>query len=316
MTAKTTYFIDTDAGVDDAIALLEVLQGVDFHCGAITTVAGNTDVHHVNRNVGCVLDLLQMDIPIYQGADRPMFQETVRADDIMGDDGLGGASSQLPDPHRQPADGHAVLHLPALIAQAAQSGSVNLITLGPLTNIALMIRLHPEMVQQVDRLVIMGGAIYGKGNSSPVAEFNFFCDPEAAAVVLSAGFNEVWLLPWEVSVQQPMLWDQYERIRGYSSPGGEFFRKITGATEAFLRALNFSGVPLPDLLAAAIAVDPALATGVHEAYVEVQYTKGTGYGLSAVDWHHLTRKVPNARVVTAVDADAIYARLEQKLLPG
>jgi purine nucleosidase len=205
MTETTAWFVDTDAGVDDAVALIVALQHDHLDWRAIFTVAGNTDVDKVNANVGHVLDLLRKDIPFYQGAARPFFQKIVRAEDIMGSDGLGNASGLLPPVEHLPAAGHAAYQLPALIHQASKSGKVVLIALGPLTNLALALRLSPEMVQQVDQLFVMGGAVYGQGNSTPVAEFNFYCDPEAAAVVFNAGFKEIWLLPWEVSVQQPMF---------------------------------------------------------------------------------------------------------------
>jgi purine nucleosidase len=313
MTETTAWFVDTDAGVDDAVALIVALQHDHLDWRAIFTVAGNTDVDKVNANVGHVLDLLRKDIPFYQGAARPFFQKIVRAEDIMGSDGLGNASGLLPPVEHLPAAGHAAYQLPALIHQASKSGKVVLIALGPLTNLALALRLSPEMVQQVDQLFVMGGAVYGQGNSTPVAEFNFYCDPEAAAVVFNAGFKEIWLLPWEVSVQQPMLWEQYNRLCSFDTPQSKFFHMIMQPTETFLRERDFHGLPLPDLLTIAIAMDPTLATTVRDAFVEIQYSKGPGYGLSAVDWNHQTGYTPNARVVTAVNADAIYGQLEQKL---
>jgi len=315
MTEPITWFIDTDAGVDDAVALLVCLQEDDFDCKAITTVAGNTTLKNVSENVGRVLDLLHKDIPIYAGADRPFFQKIVRADDIMAADGLGGVSAALAPVQHLPEAGHAAVELPRLIRRAAKGSKIGVITLGPLTNLALALRLYPEIVAQVSRLVVMGGAVYGQGNSSPVAEFNFFCDPEAAAVVFRAGFEEVWLLPWEVSVQQPQPWAHYERLCEFDTPYGRFFRMITRSTELFLRDRGFHGLPLPDLLAAAIAMRPELIKEYRTAHVEIQYAKGPAYGLSAVDWHHLTGKTPNTHVVTGVDADAIYELLAQTLKP-
>jgi purine nucleosidase len=313
MTQSTAWIIDTDAGVDDAVALLVALQQDDFDCRAITTVAGNTDLANVNGNVGRVLDLLQRDVPFFAGAAGPFFQKIVRADDIMAADGLGGASELLPPVGHFPSPGHAAYQLSRLVNQAKNGSKISLITLGPLTNLALAVRLTPAVVDKVDRLFIMGGAVYGHGNSSPVAEFNFYCDPEAAAVVFNAGFRETWLLPWEVSVHQPLPWAHYERLCEFDNPTSRFFRMITQSTETFLRERDFPGLPLPDLLTAAIAIDPGLASQVQDCYVDIQFTKGTGYGLSSVDWHQLTGKAPNARVVTAVQADAIYALLEDRL---
>ncbi|HSV86525.1 MAG TPA: nucleoside hydrolase [Levilinea sp.] len=313
MTESTAWFIDTDAGVDDAVALLVCLQQDGFDCKAITTVAGNTSLENVNANVGRVLDLLKKDIPFYSGAGRPLFQNVVRAEDIMAADGLGGASASLPPVRHFPESEHAALRLPALIHQASKGSKIGLITLGPLTNLALAVRLFPEMAAQVDRLVVMGGAVYGQGNASPVAEFNFFCDAEAAAVVFNAGFKEIWLLPWEVSVQQPLSWAQFDRLCALDSDFGRFFQMTMQSSVQFLHKIGFSGLPLPDLLAAVIAMQPALARELRAVHVEIEYSQGPGYGLCAVDWHHLTGRAPNARVVTAVDADEIYALLEQKL---
>jgi purine nucleosidase len=314
MTESTAWLIDTDAGVDDAVALLVCLLDNNFDCLAITTVAGNTSLENVNANVGRVLDLLQKDVPFYAGAGRPILQKMVRAEDIMAADGLGGVSALLPPVQHFPEKEHAAIRLPALVRQATNGHKIGLITLGPLTNLALAVRMLPEIADRIDRLVVMGGAVYGHGNTSPVAEFNFFCDPEAAAVVFNAGFRELWLLPWEVSVQQPLSWAQYDRLCTLDSANSRFFQRIMQSSVTFLRKLGFVGLPLPDLLAAAIAMRPALASQYHDAHVEIQYSQGPGYGLCAVDWHNLTGKAPNARVVTAVDADAIYAMLEQSLI--
>lgn len=175
--------IDCDTGVDDALALLFAVRHPGLDVRAVTCVAGNTDVDGVVRNTLTVLEQAGAgDIPVARGAERPLIEPARSARHVHGEDGMGDLG--LPAPTRVPVDVDAVTLLKREIL--ASPRPVTLIPMAPLTNIALLLRTHPEVVRNIERIVFMGGAV-ATGNATPVAEFNVWHDPEAAAVLLTAG---------------------------------------------------------------------------------------------------------------------------------
>jgi pyrimidine-specific ribonucleoside hydrolase len=180
---RIPVIIDCDTGVDDALALLFAVRHPALDVRAITCVAGNTDVDGVVRNTLTVLDQAGApDIPVARGAERPLIEAPRSAQHVHGHDGMGDLG--LPEPARRPADVDAVTLLRREIL--ASPSPVTLIPTAPLTNIALLLRTHPEVVRNIERIVFMGGAA-AVGNATPVAEFNVWHDPEAAAILLTAG---------------------------------------------------------------------------------------------------------------------------------
>ena len=175
--------IDCDTGVDDALALLFAVRHPGIDLRAVTCVAGNTDVDGVVRNTLTVLEQAGAgDIPVARGAERPLIEPVRTAQHVHGLDGMGDLG--LPAPTRVAVDVDAVTLLRREIL--ASPRPVTLIPTAPLTNIALLLRTHPEVVRNIERIVFMGGAV-ATGNATPVAEFNVWHDPEAAAVLLTAG---------------------------------------------------------------------------------------------------------------------------------
>ncbi|MCJ7518950.1 MAG: nucleoside hydrolase, partial [Anaerolineaceae bacterium] len=168
--------IDTDAGVDDAQAILLAFGYKDAEIVAFTTVNGNVDVSKTTANVLKVLDLVGKDVPVYRGCESPLVAEPHHASYVHGEDGLGDCG--IPNSKRQPEKKHAVL---ALVDLANENpGQLNLVAIGPLTNLAVALQLDPDLPKKYADLTIMGGAIYAKGNTNITAEFNIFVDPEAA----------------------------------------------------------------------------------------------------------------------------------------
>ncbi|MEV7287732.1 nucleoside hydrolase [Streptomyces sp. NPDC093252] len=175
--------IDCDTGVDDALALLLAVRHPGLDLRAVTCVAGNTDVDGVVRNTLTVLEQAGApDIPVARGAARPLIEQPRSAKHVHGEDGMGDLG--LPAPTRTPCDLDAVSLLRREIL--ASPRPVTLVPTAPLTNIALLLRTHPEVTAHIERIVWMGGAV-AAGNATPVAEFNVWHDPEAAAVLLTAG---------------------------------------------------------------------------------------------------------------------------------
>ena len=189
--------LDTDGGVDDAQALLLLIANGRAP-DAITTVFGNVDLEAATRNVLATLAVVGADIPVHQGAAEPLVQEIIHAKHVHGEDGLGGAPR--PGETGDVASFDGVDFLVATLNDAAAIGErVDLLTIGPLTNLALALEQAPSIVDGIGQLTIMGGTVYGRGNVTPAAEFNIFADPEAAAVVFRAALDTV-VVPWEPCV--------------------------------------------------------------------------------------------------------------------
>ncbi len=314
MESVPQWIVDTDAGVDDAVALMCVLHRTDIEWAGLTSVSGNAPEELVSKNLCHILDWMGRDVPVFRGAAKPLFRRPIRSLDFMGADGLGGITPTLPPLCHQPQPGMAPVILPGLVKAARAKGEVVLAAIGPLTNLALAVRLAPEMVSCVDRLVIMGGAVHAGGNTSPVAEFNVYSDPEAASIVFAAGFKETWLVPWETAIHHFLPWDEYDALCALPGRNAGLFKQLTATTEEFLRRrLQFPGMVLPDFLAIAIALDPDIALAAPQVFVAVDINKGIAHGLTAMDWNHTTGKQPNMRVVERLDVQRAYSFLTEAL---
>jgi purine nucleosidase len=187
--------IDTDPGIDDAVAILAALASPEFDVAGVTTVAGNLGIGVTTRNAGRILALAaRPDIPVIAGAERPLARQVTDSADIHGEGGLGGVA--FPEPAAPPRSGAVDWLAQRLSAEPA--GSVDILALGPLTNIALLSRDHPAAARRIGRVIAMGGAIDEPGNMGPKAEFNLAVDPEAAAAVIGAGLD-LTLIPLDVT---------------------------------------------------------------------------------------------------------------------
>lgn len=306
--------VDTDLGVDDAVALLLALADPAVEILAITTVTGNVDVQHVNRNVRQVLEYLQRPIPVFPGSAVPLIGAPLDLGGLMGADGLGGASVDLPAPLVPLQSSPAAVALVEQIHRAAAMGDFSLVMLGPLTNLALALALDPGIAKLVPQIVIMGGAVDGRGNATAAAEFNFYADPEAARVVLAAGFPNLVLLPWETSLRYPLTWEEYDRLAALPGRKARLFAKITALMCSFLKeTFHLPGTPLPDPLAMACALDAQIIRQAPPAFCTVETGGKIGRGLLAVDWRGLSASAPNTHVVTEIDFDRFLNRLQASL---
>ncbi|RPE42334.1 pyrimidine-specific ribonucleoside hydrolase [Streptomyces sp. Ag109_O5-1] len=206
--------IDCDTGVDDALALLFAVRHPGLDLRAVTCVAGNTDVDGVVRNTLTVLEQAGAgDVPVARGAERPLIEAARSARHVHGADGMGDLG--LPAPARRPVDADAVTLLRREIL--ASPRPVTLIPTAPLTNIALLLRTHPEVTWNIERIVFMGGAV-ATGNATPVAEFNVWHDPEAAAVLLTAGVP-ITMYGLDVFQRVVVPGAQVRRLRASAEPG-------------------------------------------------------------------------------------------------
>lgn len=191
--------VDTDPGVDDAVALLLAAASPEVDLRAVTTVHGNAELAATTANAARVLALAERrDVPVAAGAARPLVHPVApRTGHAHGEDGLGGRAGELPA--GDAPDPRGAVALAADVLRAADS-PVTIAAIGPLTNIALLLAVHPELVAQIDRIVVMGGALV-VGNTTGVAEFNIHCDPEAAQRVLGQADVPVALVPLDVTLR-------------------------------------------------------------------------------------------------------------------
>lgn len=281
--AANRLILDTDGGVDDAQALL-LLIAAGHAPDVITTVFGNVSLDTATRNVLATLAVAGAAIPVHTGAAAPLAQDWVDAHHVHGEDGLGGA----PRPARTAdiAGSDAVGFLVStLSAAAATAHPVDLLMIGPLTNLALALQRAPGITGGIGRLTIMGGTAYGRGNVTPAAEFNIFSDPEAAAIVFGAAID-ITVVPWEPCLAHVLAGDEIDRM---------FEPVVASDYKAFAQALveherkrhvrNGQGdcFFFIDPLAAAVVVEPGMVTRSLRASLGISLAPGITRGMTVVD---------------------------------
>ena len=291
--------IDTDAGVDDALAILMALADPDVEVVGITTLNGNVSLPNVERNVGTILSAAGAGpIPIYRGAARPLLVDAPDASDIHGSDGLGDAGLRAP----RPIDGlHGAL---AIIELAKKYPGCTLVTLGPLTNLAIALSIEPNLADYIGHTYVMGGAPKATGNITPTAEFNIYVDPEAADLVLRRGNLQSTWITWENTIDHPILWDRWEALLDAGDMGKRFVRPMCTNLMNWGKERQRNGMLMADPKAMAVALDPNCAT-VQHVYMEVDCGQGVGRGMTAIDPLGFCHKPANAYVATHLDLDRV-----------
>ncbi len=315
--------IDTDTASDDAVALIMALRWPEVEVAAITVVSGNVPVEQGVINALYTVELCGSNVPVYRGAARPLVREPVLAQFFHGEDGLG--NQHYPPPSDQPADGHAV---EVLIETIKANPGATLVTLGPLTNIALAVAQAPEIIANVERCVVMGGAANAVGNITPAAEYNIWVDPEAARLVFQSGMP-IEMAGWELCRGDANLNDDdiaYIRSLGTACAHFTIDCNLT-ALQANREWLGDPGIALPDPVAMAIALDPTICTRRSTHYVEVETQSDLTRGMTVVDaldvmgdprngvdWGPLVAREPTVRVCWAIDVkrwkDALFSVLK------
>jgi purine nucleosidase len=277
--------IDTDTASDDAVAILMALQHPDIDVKAITVVAGNMPVAQGSINARYTVEMCGKDVPVYEGVDQHIIRDLYRAYFFHGPDGMGNMN--YPAPKAPPEKKHAV---EALIETIRANPGIILVTLGPLTNVALAVLQAPDIVPLVSRCVVMGGAANTVGNITPAAEYNIWCDPEAARTVFRSGLP-VEMVGWETCRGDANL---SEAEMAYckneiDTPLAHFAIDCNAsALRANIDWLGDPGLGLPDPVAMAIAIDPTICTRASKHYVEIECDGTYTRGMTVVDELHVT----------------------------
>lgn len=300
--------IDTDPGQDDAIAILLALASPELELVGITTVAGNVPLSLTSRNARIICELAgRTDIPVYAGAAKPLQRELVTAEFVHGKSGLDGI--ELPEPQMPLREGHAV---DFLIETLMQREGITVCALGPLTNIALALQKEPRIAARIEQIVLMGGGYFEGGNITPAAEFNFYVDPQAAALVFAAGIP-ITMAPLDVTHQALTTRARIAALRALGNRTGtacaawmEFFERFDE------EKYGQEGGPLHDPCVIAWLLKPELFTG-RRCNVEIETGSELTLGMSVVDWWGVTQRPQNALVLGGIDADGYFKLITKRL---
>jgi purine nucleosidase len=315
--------IDTDTASDDAVALIMALRAKNAQVVAISTVAGNVPVQQATRNALYVTDLCGVSVPVYQGAEKPLARRLLTADWFHGKDGLGDHG--YPAPTRSPEKQHAV---DAIVSTVRNNPGLTLVTLGPLTNIALALAQAPDLIRNVARCVIMGGAPCCEGNVTPAAEYNIWVDPEAARIVFRSGLP-LEMVGWHLCRGAAVIGpSDIEHIGKIGTKLAEFAVECNSTARlAYRKQTGEDGISLPDPVAMSIALDPTIGYESSRHYVDVETASQLTRGMTIVDrlgvagdernratWAELLDRGLKTKVYWAIDAarwkQALYSSLQ------
>ena len=310
MTARP-IIIDTDPGQDDAVAILLALASPqELEVIGVTAIAGNVPLALTEKNARRICELAgRPDIKVYAGAERPLILPLQTAEAVHGATGLDGPD--LPEPKMQTAPGHASDFLVDTL-RARPAGSVTLCLLGPHTNLALAMVKAPDIVPRIREIVMMGGAVFEGGNSTPSAEFNILVDPHAADVVFRSGVP-ITVMPLDVSHKALTTRARVDRIRALGTPVATAVAKMLEFFERYdEQKYGTDGAPLHDPCVISFLLQPGLFKG-RKVNVAIETASPLTLGTTVTDWWKVTDRAPNATVMTDIDADAYYRLLTERL---
>jgi len=307
---KRTFWIDTDTASDDAVALIMAFMNPDIEVVGLSIVAGNVPLDMGVQNALYTAELCAATAPIYVGAAKPLSRELGTAQFVHGEDGMGDIG--LPLSGRTPTSGNAVDKL--IEAIHLHADHIELVTLGPLTNIALALQQDPSIARSVKRCVVMGAVADHIGNVTQVAEFNMWVDPEAVDVVLRSGMH-LEFVGWDISRTEAVVTPQESAmIRSLGTERANFSVDIQRVLEKFCaEETHLNGFDLPDPIAMAYAIDTSIAAEVHHWYLASETNSELTRGMVVMDTLGVMHQEPNAFVVTRASHEKFMSMLVDAL---
>lgn len=303
MVTKIPVIIDTDPGIDDAIAIAMAIADDRLDIRLFTTVGGNVGLDKTTANMLKLVEFFGLDVPVARGSARPLIREPQEASNVHGDSGMDGYDFAEPDPARLAAD-HAVLAMHRVIRES--TSPLTLVGLGPLTNFALLLRLFPEDAANIERIVFMGGSTQ-RGNKGVLAEYNVYCDPEAADIVLRSGLS-IAMVPLDVGWKALVMPEQSAQIAQLGRTG----EMVHGLLSRYRGGGLTTGLKMYDGTAIACLLEPGMFTIEHVPVV-VELQGSMTAGATLVDLRGYLGIAPNADVAVDIDAEAFSAFLLQQL---
>jgi inosine-uridine nucleoside N-ribohydrolase len=301
----TRLIVDTDTAGDDVFSLLIALRDPRAGLEALTICCGNVGFDQEVENALYTVEMAGRggEIPVYPGCPQPLIAEWVGAEYVHGQDGMG--DSFFPRSAQRPEAAHAVDELVRRINESP--GELTILAQAPLTNLAVAVMRDPSIAQKVERLYVMGG---GVGNITPAAEYNFYVDPEAAKIVLNAGFP-LTLFTWSLTRTHGIFDDaKLAQIAALRTPLAEFFGQVNRKAREFDDKVNhLGGSTHPDSMVAAAIVEPSLVLQTVDAVVDVETAGELTRGWNLIDTLGRVEREPNARVVTDYDTEGFFELL-------
>lgn len=302
----TKIILDCDPGHDDAIAILLAGSSKEIEILGITTVAGNQTVEKTTRNALNVVQYLKIAAQVYPGCARPLVREPLLCPEIHGESGLDGVD--FPKYEQSAQEQHAALFMAETLMKEEK---VTVITTGAMTNLAMAIRLKPQIVEHIERIILMGGSM-GAGNITPAAEFNILVDAEAAEICFSCG-AEIYMVGLDVTRQCMVLPEIVARMEKINNPASALFcglMKFFNQTQK--EVFGLPGGPLHDPLTVAVLLDPEIVE-FKKMYVSIDHSSGPSYGRTNCDLAGTLNQTPNAYVAIAVNVDRYWDLLEKSI---
>lgn len=310
MSKQIPLYIDTDPGVDDALALLIAFNDARHAIVGLGIAAGNVGLEHTVRNALKLCEVAgRADIPVFPGCAAPLvLAPREDAAHVHGRDGFGDTA--YPPAAHGAADEHAALALLRLSHEHA--GELLLVALGPLTNIALALKLDPTLPSRVKRFVVMGGAVTAHGNITAAAEFNVGFDPEAAHVVFEA-FPQFDLSDWEATIAHGLAVDKAEAWLASDSPRAQFYARISSYNRQRAEEHRGGRWLSADALAMAYALEPEGVRETAERPLQVELAGSLTRGATVTDWNRQTGRADNARILIGYDQARFEGLVERAL---
>lgn len=285
--------LDTDPGIDDAVAMAIALATEELDVQLITTVAGNVGLHHTTQNALNLLKFYGYDVPVARGADGPLLRKSKDASNVHGDNGMVAYELPIAD-NSNLLDIHAVEAIRDVIEKLDENEKITIVPVGPLTNMALFIKQYPSLLAKVDEIVLMGGA-FGRGNSGVYAEFNIHYDPEAAKIVFESGLP-ITVAPLEVGNNALLTMDEAREIRDMHEIGEMFYTLFT----AYRSGSGLDGISMYDSTAIAILLSPEIYE-FKDVYVGIETDGKLTSGATVMDFNGYLDMKPNAKVAVEID---------------
>ncbi len=304
---KRKIILDCDPGHDDAVAIILAGNNPLFDLLGITVESGNQTLEKTGRNALNLCQFLKIDVPVCLGATNPIIKDVEVCEEIHGESGLDGFD--FPELKIDFDSRHAVEFIVETILKSDEK--VTMVTTGPMTNLALAIRLEPKILLNIEEVVVMGGS-YSNGNVTPAAEFNIYCDPEAAHIVFNSGLK-VTMVGLDVTRKVLVLPNVVTRMEKVNNQASDMFVKLMNVfNENQKRVFGFDGAPLHDPVTVAYLIDPTILEVAH-VHCEIDILHGTSYGRTNCDIFDYLHLNKNTYVAKDIDVEKFWTIIEDAL---
>lgn len=305
---RRKIILDCDPGHDDAIAIMMAAASEKFELLGITVVAGNQTLEKTARNALNVCQYLGLDVPVYRGCGHPMIRDKqVVAGDIHGETGMDGPVFE--PLKRKAEEKHAVLYMIDTLLHSEEE--ITVVTTGPMTNLAMAIRLCPEILPKIREIVLMGGS-YQMGNVTPAAEFNIIADADAAHVCFSCG-RPIVMAGLDVTRKVLCYPEIVKRMSRQNNKASKLFTDLmTFFNRTQKEVYGWEGGPLHDPVTIAYLIDPSVLT-LKEMFTQIDIRSEQSYGRTNCDFFHYLKREPNSRVAVDINVEKFWNIVEQEI---